>query len=366
MIKKRKSLKYVKISNKSYGKNLRGVKIYYEGKKPKNLKNDGSIKFGKNILEILKSKFEKFHWIITPKTDSIVNERKIYRVRTSTTTLSKLNSELFDRTRDIKVDLIKRIFSVVYPEFLGETISAVYIPGTLSNTLDNKIIPRLSSEDKEALLKFLPNFISSESMSSVNLLKATTQIQSLKELAKDLEDAIKNNRAESWWQKYIKANILIIQQGYIKAIEKINIAVGKTKFPDFSLITHDNYLDILEIKKPSTELIKNDASRDNYYWDSEMSKAIIQVENYISNVTRHSDAVRSYLKDEHKIDLQVLKPRGIILAGNREKFSSQKEHDDFRLLSQSLKNIVILTYDELLIRLTNYIQVLEEYKNSKK
>src|SRR5437867_12997494 len=89
----------------------------------------------------------------------------------------------------------------------------------------------------------------------------------------------------------------ILYPGYIKAIEKMNIAVGNTKFPDFSLVTHDNYLDILEIKKPSTEILKPDASRGNFFFDSEISKAIVQVENYISNMTTFADAVRSYILD---------------------------------------------------------------------
>ena len=40
----------------------------------------------------------------------------------------------------------------------------------------------------------------------------------------------------------------------------MNVAVGNTKFPDFALVTHDNYLDILEIKKPDTRVLKEDSS----------------------------------------------------------------------------------------------------------
>jgi hypothetical protein len=208
---------------------------------------------------------------------------------------------------------------------------------------------------------WLPEFIASESISSVNLLKAKAQIESLKELALELEEAIQAGHGESWWQTYVRSKILIIQQGYIKAIEKMNISIGNTKFPDFSLVTHDNYLDILEIKKPSTDILKPDSSRGNFFFDTEISKAVIQVENYISNVTKHGDTVRSYILDNHKIDLKVVRPRGIILAGSASQFTEQKQKDDFRLLSQGLKNVTIVPYDELLTRLKNYIEVLEEF-----
>ena len=355
---------FVEITNtKVYGKRFEGIRIYFEGGKPKSLQDDGVIKFGKHILELLSKKFEqkRFRWIITPSIDSITTEYNIIRVRTSQKTLGKMNQESYDRTRDIKNDIITSFFSTVYPHHFKDKRATTYIPGTLSGLLGGQIISRLSANDREALERFLPEYIASESTASINLLKAKAQIQSLTELADGLEKDIARGHSESWWQNYIKGNILIIQQGYISAIEKMNIGIGGTKLPDFSLVTHDNYLDILEIKKPDTPLIKHDVGRDNYFWDSEISKAIIQVENYLEQVQAHQDAIRSYLLDRKKLNLKVLRPRGIILVGNAQTLASQKEKDDFRLLSLSTKNIVFVTYDELLSRLRNYIKVLEAH-----
>jgi hypothetical protein len=357
-----KEAKFVVVSNRSYGNVLKGIKIYYEGKKPERLDKDGRITFGKHVLEALKRKFgDKFRWIITQDVDSITIERNIYRIRTSQKTLGRMGKGLWDRTRDIKNDIVSNIFSTVYPEHFSQQGTVVYVPGTLSHLLGGKILPRLSSEDRDAINNFLPDFIASESLNTVNFLKAKTQIKTLKELAADLESALDSSYAEGWWQTYIKKNILIIQQGYISAVEKMNVAIGGTKFPDFALVTHDNYLDILEIKKPNTPLLKHDSSRGNYFWDPEITKAIVQVENYIENVLHQAEAVRNYIRDTHGIELKVLRPRGIILAGDTRKFSVGKEGDDFRLLCLSTKNIVFVTYDELLSRLKNYIKVLEEH-----
>jgi len=364
-----KDLKHVIVTNKSYGAKLRGTKIYYVGKKPKQLQRDGAIKFGKHILETLGRRFGKeFRWIITPETDAISHSYGIYRVHTSMRLLDRMNQESFDRTRDIKNDIVRRFFSIAYPLEFTDRITTVYVPGSLAALLRDNVAPKLSGEDRDALQKFLPRFIASESIKSVNLLKAATQIRSLKELASELEAAISTGHGESWWQNFVRTKILIIQQGYIRAIEKMNIAVGNTKFPDFSLVTHDNYLDILEIKKPDTPLLKLDASRNNHYADPELSRAVIQVENYIENVARQADAVRTYILDNYGLTLKVVRPRGIILAGNAASFQTQKERDDFRLLAHGLKNITIVTYDELLARLRNYIKVLEESspKRSKK
>lgn len=361
---KKKAPGFVVVTSRSYGNALKGTKIYFEGKKPTFFKEDGTLPFGKHVLEALKRKFgdEKFRWVITPDEDSIKTEYGILRVRTSQRTLKRMGAELWDRTRDIKNDTVAKFFSIAYPSHFTHNEAPVYVAGTLSHMLGAKILPRLSTEDRAAMNAFLPEFIASESLNTVNLLKAKTQIKTLKELAADLEKSLDGSGyTEGRWQTYIKKNILIIQQGYISAIEKMNVALGGTKYPDFMLVTHDNYLDILEIKKPNTQLLKYDAGRGNYYWDPEIAKAIIQVENYIEYVQHQADAVRNYIRDTYGIELKVVRPRGIILAGDTRKFAPSKQRDDFRLLCLSSKNIMFVTYDELLSRLLNYIKVLEEH-----
>lgn len=358
-----KGPKFVTVTTRSYGNALKGTKIYFEGPKPRSLKKDGTISFGKHVLEALKRRFkdERFRWIITQGDDSITRERGIYRVRISQRTLSRMGKALIERTRDIKNDTVANFFSTLYSEYFTRKQTPVYVGGTLSQVLDKSILPRLSSEDREAMIAFLPDFIAVESLTAVSQLKATAQIKTLKQLAADLEAALESTYAESWWQTYVRANILVIQQGYISAIEKMNVAIGDTKYPDFMLVTHDNYLDILEIKKPNTQMLRHDASRKNYFWDTEIAKAVIQVENYIEYVQHQADTVRNFIRDNYGIELKVVRPRGIILAGDARKLTTAKERDDFRLLSLSTKNIVFVTYDELLSRLRNYIKVLEEH-----
>lgn len=355
---------HVKVTGTSYGKDLRGIKIYFEGKRPSFLKPDGTMNMGKHVLEHLTKKFPRFRWTITKDTDEIKTEYGITRVRTSLALIKRMHGEHWDRTKDIKNDIVKKHLAKNFPNEFTTTAASTYVPGTIANMIDANTLARLSSADKETLNNFLPDFIASESVGTVNKLKATTQITTLKELSKNLEEEITREHPESWWQEYIKSNILLIQQGYIKALNKLNISIGTMKFPDFTLVTHDNYLDILEIKKPTTTIIKLDNSRKNYYFDTEISKAISQTENYINNVNTHANDIRSYLKDHEHLDIKAIRPRGIILVGDTRTFTTQKEKDDYRLLSHGIKNINILTYDELLTRLQNYIEVLEEFSKT--
>lgn len=352
---------FVPITNRFYGNALKGIKIHYEGEKPKFLNPDGSMAFGKDILELLKRTYTKFECTITKDTDEIKKTYGIERIRISQKTMQVLFNELRSRTKDTKTDILDDIFSIKFPGVFSSQPASVYAPGALSKILNPAILPRLSKEDKTALNTFLPGYIAAESYTSINILKATAEIKTLQGFADELRSELKNKKSENWWQDYIKKNILVIQQGYIKSIDKMNVSLGNTKYPDFALITHDSYLDVLEIKKPDTELMKLDDSRGNYYWDKEISKAISQAENYLHLINSNGNAIRSYILDNHKIDLKVVRPRGIILAGNASVYTEAKQKDDFRLLTQANKNLVFVTYDELLSRLENYIAVLQQH-----
>lgn len=363
-----RALKFVSVKKESkYGPALYGMRIYYEGKRPPGLDKDtGAFKFGKHILETLKAKFgPDFRLVVTPTGNSVTVKKNAQRkeirwVRVSQELLQGMGSDLRARTRDIMLDIVRHAFGTVFPEYFTRAAVAAYVPDELAQVLARADVKRMSDGDKAAVLKMLPEFLASESIKSVNLIKAT-EIETLRGLEADFRAAIGHGHPESWWQTYIKGKILIIQQGYIRVIDRVNIAVAGTKFPDFLLVTHDGYLDILEIKKPDTSLLKHDKSRDNYHWDVEMAKAIIQTENYIEKVMEVGPLLCQELKEKHGIELRVLRPRGIILAGDSRSIKTPKEKNDFRLLSLSLKNITVVTYDELLARLSNYIGALEAH-----
>jgi Domain of unknown function (DUF4263) len=362
--KKRVKKNYVVVSNSSYGKALRGLRIYFEGKRPTRLLDDGRITFGKNILETLGKKFgERFRWIITAEKDEITVKYGLTYIRTSQALLNRMFGENFERSREVKNEIVQRRFFYAFPTHFTTPPPSAYVPGSIAKLLSPDILPKLSSEDKEAVNQILPEFLKAEAMSSI-AIKAV-EIDSLKRLAAEFKAELNNQHPESWWQNYVQARILLMQQGYIRPVEKMNVAIGNTKYPDFALVTHDNYLDILEIKRPDTTILKEDRSRGNYHWDTEISRAIIQVENYLEHIANQAAEVRSFVKDNYALELKVVRPRGFILAGNSAEFSSQKQRDDFRLLSHGLKNVTVITYDELLVRLENHIRVLEKYSLKK-
>lgn len=226
-----------------------------------------------------------------------------------------------------------------------------------------KIIANLSKTDIESLTDFFPRFLKShsETLSATKRLlatratKNTTESIYLRNVIKDFERRLKlPSQSEQRWQDFLRENILLFNTNYTSLIEKENISLSGD-YPDFLLVNVYDYLDIYEIKKPSTALLNRDTSRNNYYWTAEIAKAISQVENYVEELQRHKDAFINEVRDKLNIRIRVIKPRGYIIAGTSSQLKSASKEDNFKLLNSSLKNIEIVLYDDFLKNLKNLL-----------
>jgi hypothetical protein len=122
------------------------------------------------------------------------------------------------------------------------------------------------------------------------------------------------------------------------------------------LIDPYSYLDVYEIKTPYTPLLSLDTGRNNVYWHSELSKAISQVENYLYQIQRNADAFVNDIRKNKGLDVSVVRPRGYIIAGLRGQLDTPKMADDFRILNESLKNVDVILYDDLLANLEGFAE----------
>lgn len=322
---------------------------------------------------LLQELYEKFSKKIDLTITATGNSRLDGRGRTTTvrilhSALSVLNQSI----RSVKMKRNEELRAEV-KNFLGEQFSQFrsykgtkpkYAPGTLANTLgEEKILAKLNTEDCEALEEFIPEYLSQ----IPGTLKAKKKLQViydsldagrkvyldkiLKEFRKKLKSRVQNEKV---WQKFLSEYILILRNTYGEVLEKASVSL-QGKFPDFMLIDPYGYLDIYEIKKPTTNLMKYDKSRNNYYWDIELSKAISQVENYLHQVQRNSDGLINDIRRNKGIEVNIVRPRGYIISGMRDQLKNPKMLDDFRILNESLKNIDVIFYDDLLENLNSFV-----------
>ena len=98
-------------------------------------------------------------------------------------------------------------------------------------------------------------------------------------------------------------------------------------------------VDILEIKNPSHEVIKENKSHPGAFrWSGEVNEAIGQVIKYLSEIEFHQLLIAQKLKRELSLELSTIKPRAFILIGRSDGWNDAKK-EAFRKLNHFLHGI---------------------------
>lgn len=194
-----------------------------------------------------------------------------------------------------------------------------------------------------------------ELTSLIEKTKLHTYRQKLEEFKQRLQSDYPETKSPDSWQEWIYKNnwLFGIQYGTPIAHPK----VGFRSILDYLFPTPDGFIDILEIKKPSHEVIKEDNSHPGAFkWSGEVNGAIGQVVNYLHEIELHQLEIAKHLKQELSIDLSTIKPRALILIGKSNNWS-EKQKEAFRRLNHSLHGIEVLTYTDLFRRGENLIKI---------
>jgi len=316
---------------------------------------------------LLKTLGEKFSGPIRVTVSSrepsnVITNKKSHRIILSHSRLLAINREVrkIERERNSERDTtIATFLSAEFPRQFPKRSSktAGYNKGTLATMLDSpKIEKHLSDEDRTAVLNIHSKLIATtqftlKSLQKVQLIKDDYQASQklyLGRIIKEFQTKLRTSpRAEQTWQRFLSEHILILINSYTHFLQKQNIST-RIDYPDFLLIDPYNYIDIYEIKTPATKVLGYDASRHNYYWSAEISKAISQVENYRHQLARNGSNLREDIEKLKGIKVELVRPRGYIIAGTRKQLGKPIMKDNFRLLNDALKNVDMIFYDDLL------------------
>lgn len=238
---------------------------------------------------------------------------------------------------------------------------------TADSKLNDINLSNLKDSDHEAVGKFIKKYISLNAENDEVLEKLqkelviqgrkTTLDQVIKKFEKYLKD---KNFDEKKWQKFLHEEVFFFLSNYIESIREANVNFGKSdegeKKPDFVWIDIYGFLDVFEIKTPFTDILAKriDKSHNNYYFSSDASRAISQIEKYILFLEKNVDNFEKYISKKTHIPFSVLKPKAFLIIGNSKEIDSNPDKKkDFRLLRRTFKNIEFITFNELLDNLKN-------------
>jgi hypothetical protein len=340
---------------------------------PSGLRRDGNglPSSGYLLLRHLSETLGKFELIIDGSAASSLDGKRAVLnhddLRSLLRTMRTIKAQRFREINGTVESFLHSHFPAKFGE--PEDTDVEYRPNAIAEILKKQqALDKLSKDDVEALGGLFPEFIKKygtagsgkKKLFILSDSKKATEVVYIEKIVADFERKLTaKNQTEQSWQEFLRNYILLFNSNYATVLEKENIALLGTKFPDFLLIDAYSYLDIYEIKKPSTNLLKKDKSRGNYYWDVELAKAISQVENYIANADRHGASLCDEIRKHRKLEVRVIKPRGFIIAGMRSQLTDEIMEDNFRLLNNSLKNLSIILFDELLDNLKNFLSKLK-------
>ena len=165
---------------------------------------------------------------------------------------------------------------------------------------------------------------------------------------KEFEDNLLLDKPESFWQDWFSKNKWVLGSEYLQIIDERHINVDN--IADYLMEAFDGFVDIVEIKKPGIDKLWCDTlDHGNYIPTSELTKAIIQCQNYIYEIERQSNSI-DFL--ERVKNNKVIKPRCLLVFG-RSNLWNNEQRKAYRILNASLNQITILTYDHLLERIKN-------------
>lgn len=271
---------------------------------------------------------------------------------------------------DTKRTLVKNFVVDSYPELPFSYQETNNNKQLILRNLNSKLIEKLTADDIEKIGDFYIEASKKYSRPDivkrmVKGLQKNAQVLTLQEIINKYEQLLRDNPSESHWQSFFNEYITLFDNRYYKRIDHKNIGLGKTNYPDLVLVDIYGYIDFYELKKSDMELLRYDKDHDTFYWSTEVSKVIAQATNYLQiikdNSINYASAIKKQTETENNkgIDINIISPRAIIVAGSSNELNTQIKKNHFKNLRESLKNIEFVLYDELLDRLKNLLEQIK-------
>ncbi len=188
-------------------------------------------------------------------------------------------------------------------------------------------------------------------------LKSDIELVSLERLISSYEDLLNKKTKEDTWQELFNQNpfILSLAFGYpaIKISDQASVG-GKRLTGDGEKITDylikngiTNNLALIEIKKPSSALLNKTAYRGSVYCAStELTGSVTQVLDQCYQLQQNIASI----KNNNRIyDIESYAVNSILVIGTMP--SNEDEKKSFEMYRRNSKNVQIITFDELLLKL---------------
>jgi hypothetical protein len=231
---------------------------------------------------------------------------------------------------------------------------------TVYEVLQNGSLNRWSKKNQRAAIQAIEKNtpeILKKSRASLLHLRQYIELVNLDQLIERMRSLLDEQATESAWQRLFGQNpfILNLAFGYPAVLFQEQVAVGGTKFSltggkiaDFILtngLTHN--LALVEIKTPKTPLFARSLRPGVFPPGHELSAAVTQVLDQRYQIEGQLTQLKEN-SDRHDIERFAI--QCLVIAGS---IPTDRDHKkSFELFRESLHGVSVITFDELLLKLT--------------
>lgn len=201
------------------------------------------------------------------------------------------------------------------------------------------------------------------------------EVQKFEYVHAELESMLRqvDGFSEKDWQTKILDLLLFVFPKYIAILENVHIkdfysTPGKAtdRYIDLMLVDANGSIDIIEVKKPfSNALLSRHSYRDSHTPRKELVGSVMQAEKYLFHLSKWGHAGEQEIYDKRKgelpagIELKITNPKAMILLGRDNDFTGNQRFD-FEIIRRKYANMLdIMTYDDLLRRVGNIIEMMK-------
>ncbi|EEL68986.1 Shedu anti-phage system protein SduA [Bacillus mycoides] len=196
-------------------------------------------------------------------------------------------------------------------------------------------------------------------------------VANLKKVLSVWESNKLTNTSEKFWQSVLKENTWILSQIFSNPTVLINDEAyvgGKTVKNDSGKLVDFLYANpfskdavLIEIKTPSTPLITPTEYRTGVYSaHKDLTGAVTQVLTYKTTLQREYQNIDyNNYRQGIKTDFDIITPCCVVIAGMFDTLTDTAHRHSFELYRKELKNVTVITFDELFERVKGLIKLLE-------
>lgn len=209
------------------------------------------------------------------------------------------------------------------------------------------------------------NVLETLNVDNLQKLNAAVGLSNLKHVLKIWKNNIDNN-CEEFWQCVLTQNPFLFAQLFsfpVIILENKAYVGGKSisnrggNIIDFLCANHlTRNAVLIEIKTPLTKLLGSQYRGDIYNISNDLSGSTIQVTNYKNSLMQNYTTLVNSEED----GFEAFDPKCIVIIGNIEtELINLKQRKSLELFRMGLKDVQIITYDELFGKVEFLVNLLE-------